>query len=217
MQIKLLFTGPFGTNTYVLYGEEEKNCVVFDPADARTVLSFLEAEDLNCTHIFLTHGHFDHVMGVAALKKATGALVCISREDAASLLPPEDGEFIKSMWGYKIEPSGVDIFAEDGAVLRAAGFELRVVATPGHTPGGVCYVLESPKKVIFAGDTLFRENVGRADLEGGNAEALFASVKERLFTLPGDYDVYPGHSGATTLAHEREHNPYILCGSSQAW
>ncbi len=217
MKIKLLHTGIMGTNTYVLCNEETKECVVFDPADAQTVLDFLLGEGLACTHILLTHGHFDHVMGVAALKKATGAKVYIAEADAQELLPNAERKLNKTMWGHKIEPCDVDVFPVDGDVIEAAGFKLKAIATPGHTPGGICYVLEEPEKVIFAGDTLFRVNVGRADLPGGSAPALFASVKEKLFALEGDYAVYPGHAEMTALEYERQHNPYILCGSSEAW
>ncbi len=218
MKIKLLHTGPLATNTYLLYDESTKLCAVVDPADSNTVEAFMLSQGLKCTHILLTHGHFDHVMGVAALKRSTGALVCISREDAQELLQEEENPVRRaSLWGYKIEKSPVDIFVSDGDIIQAAGFELRVISTPGHTQGGVCYVLEKPEKVIFAGDTLFRANVGRADLPGGSPAALFDSVNNRLFTLSGDYMVYPGHDAATTLEYERENNPYIKCGSYEEW
>ncbi len=215
MEIKLLHTGPLGTNTYVLYGGAEGACAVIDPGGAEPVLAFLREKGLRCTDILLTHGHFDHVLGVAELKRESGARVCINRDDAWVLLP--DRQESAPMWGYKIEPSGVDSYASKGDEISAAGFQLRVIETPGHTPGGVCYVLEQPEKVIFSGDTLFCESVGRADLPGGNAAKLYSSIKEELFTLPGDYLVYPGHNRMTTLSHERKTNPYILCGSSEEW
>lgn len=219
MDIQLLQTGPLGTNTYVVYGGSEKQCVVIDPADAKPVIAFCERKELKCTHILLTHGHFDHIMGVSELRTAMGAKVCMSDIDAPMLTQDEkDGNRVRSStWGYHVEACPVDIFAKDGDVIQAAGFAFKVISTPGHTQGGVCYVLDEPEKVIFAGDTLFRENVGRVDLFGGSAQALHSSITKKLFTLQGDYAVYSGHSEETSLDHERRYNPYVTRWSPEEW
>ena len=217
MKSQLLHTGPMGTNTYVISGAREKECAVIDPAGAEPVLSYCKENGLVCTHILLTHGHFDHIMGVADLREATGAKVCMSREDAPSLTQ-EDGQASRgALWGYSIKPSPVDVFVEDGEVLEAAGFIFKVITTPGHTPGGVCYVLDKPEKVIFGGDTLFRANVGRVDFPGGSAQALHASITQKLFALEGDYVVYTGHDEGTTLDYERRFNPYVTRWSPEEW
>lgn len=217
MDIQMLQTGPIGTNTYVVYGGLKGECAVIDPADAGPVLSFCERNGLRCTGILITHGHFDHIMGVAKLREATGAKVYMSAIDSGNLTQ-ESGSGKKSFsWGYKIEPCAVDRMLEDGDTVETAGFSFKVIATPGHTPGGVCYVMEEPEKLIFAGDTLFHENVGRVDLPGGSAYELHASITKKLFTLPGDYAVYSGHSEETSLEHERKFNPYVTRWSPEEW
>ncbi len=206
MEVKRLDTGYMGTNTYVLYGGEPGACVVIDPADDRPVLDFMAENGLRCTHILLTHTHFDHIMGVAGLKAATGALVCAHADDAPGL---HDASIsLARMTSFAVEPSEADVVLQDGDTLAAAGFTLRVLHTPGHSAGGVCYVLEAPRKVIFSGDTLFYRSVGRTDLPHGSQSELLASIRNKLFTLEGDYLVYPGHGPATRLADERAGNPY---------
>ncbi len=206
MEVKRLDTGHWGTNTYVLYGKTPGECVVIDPAGDAPVTDFMAQNGLRCTHILLTHTHFDHIMGVAALKAATGALVCAHAIDAPGLHDPAMS-LAKMAW-CTIEPCEADVVLQDGDTLSAAGFSLRVLHTPGHTAGGVCYVLEEPEKVIFSGDTLFCRSVGRSDLAYGDEKALLSSLNDTLFALPGDYAVYPGHGPATTLDAERRNNPF---------
>ena len=214
MHILCVPTGPLGTNTYIVYSElgtEEKpaDCAVIDPAASKPIIKKLRELNLRCTHILLTHGHFDHTMGVAKLKEEEDALVFIHNADSAALSGGEAS--LAYMAGTHVAPCEVDKKLKGNDVFTAAGLEFKVVFTPGHTPGGVCYVIES-EKVIFSGDTLFRLSVGRTDLAGGDGMRLYESIAFHLFTLPGDYRVFPGHEDETTLEFERKHNPFMKSG-----
>lgn len=200
-------TGPLSVNTYIVWKNPEEgriaDCVVVDPANSHKVMTFLNQKGLNCTHILITHGHFDHIMGVAKLKEDTDAKVYIHELDAPAL--GDNSINLSTMSGLKVEPSRVDVTLADEMCFIAAGIDFKVIHTPGHTRGGVCYVIES-ERVIFSGDTLFHLSYGRTDLAGGDSVALYESIVYRLFTLRGDYRVLPGHQSITTLDFERKNN-----------
>lgn len=214
MNVIRIPTGPLGTNTYIVHSDNADidgriPCVVIDPAASMPVLKTLEEKGLKCTHILLTHGHFDHIMGVKKLRDAEDAKVFIHAADAAALSGGEGS--LAFMAGAYVQPCEVDRRLSDGDEFTAAGIDFRVIATPGHTPGGVCYLIES-EKTVFTGDTLFRLSVGRTDLAGGDGEQLYESILYRLFSLQGDYRLLPGHEGESTLDYERKHNPYMKNG-----
>ncbi len=214
MNILCVPTGPIGTNTYIVYCESgaegsPADCVVIDPGASKPIIAKLNELNLGCTHILLTHGHFDHIMGVAKIKEKYGAKVYIHNADA-SALSGGDGS-LAYMAGASIEGCEVDKKLKGGDSFTAAGLEFTVLHTPGHTPGGACFVIER-ERVIFSGDTLFRLSVGRTDLPGGNGMQLYESIAYRLFTLKGDYRVLPGHEDETTLEYERRFNPFMKAG-----
>lgn len=204
------------TNVYV--GECKDECgnsaaFIIDPADG-TIAEKLESmvknngDNLENTHILLTHGHFDHTGAVAVLKKK-GAKVYISETDYQVL---KNCGFDWKLDGFPntaVQPFEADVLLRDGDEINIGGTIFRVISTPGHTPGSVCFVTDDPdgKGVIFSGDTLFRMSVGRTDMPFGDGAAIVKSL-QKLFAIDGDYDVYSGHGEKTTLDFERRNNPY---------
>ena len=200
MNLTTLTVGPIETNCYIIYNEDAKSALVIDPGDeAERILARLEALELRPAAILLTHGHFDHVEAVKALAEMTGAPVYLHPADLA--LPP---------WLTRPLPETLPL--SDGQRLSFDGMELEVLHTPGHTPGGVCF-LWGREGVIFTGDTLFAGACGRTDL-GGSWPQLAASLR-RLAALEGSYSVYPGHGEPTDLDTERARNPYIAMAFQQ--
>ncbi len=212
IQIECLHTGPMRVNTYVVSGGTPGECFVVDPADIRpAVLPYLEEHGLTCTAVLLTHCHYDHILGVARLQKA-GAKVYIGEPDARGLF---DESHSLAHGIYPVEPCVADVTLRGGEKITPAGIPLDVLATPGHSAGGMCYIY-APEKTAFVGDTIFYENVGRCDLMGGSLIQLRESIRTKLFSLEGDYKLLPGHGGATTLDHERKCNPYMKL-SPEEW
>lgn len=194
MEIIPLALGDYMTNCYILRQETSKECCIIDPGyEAGRILSLLEEKQLTPEAILLTHGHFDHVGAVKDLAAETDCEVYISAADLS--LPPmiTNGPLYYT-----------NTYPESGS-LAIAGLSFRVIPTPGHTPGSVCLMVED---ALFSGDTLFAGSCGRTDLPGGSWSSISASLK-KLAALSGDYRVFPGHGGATTLENERRCNPYL--------
>ena len=193
LKIHTLTLGMYQTNTYIIHEENSKGCCVIDPGyEADAILQKCEALGLNVEAILLTHGHFDHVGAVRDLAADTGCRVFACAGDEQ--LPP-------MFTGGKLY---VTDRYEEGTILNIAGLYIRVLHTPGHTPGSVCLLVDD---VIFSGDTLFAGSCGRTDI-GGSWTEIQSSLK-RLSLLEGDFTVYPGHGESTTLAAERRYNPYM--------
>jgi len=205
--------GALGCNCTIVACPETREALVIDPGDeAPRVLEALAAEGVTAVKIVHTHAHFDHVMGTREVAARTGAEILLHRDDR---------------WLYDNAPMQLTLFGlgrpgdtppppptHELAGDEALGFgrrEARALHTPGHTPGSLCLYLEhaGERPVLFAGDTLFRGSIGRTDLWGGSPEAIGRSIRERLLTLPDDTLVVPGHGPDTTIAAEREHNPFV--------
>ena len=196
MLIKTLPVGQLETNCYVVTNENTLESVVIDPGDeANTILDYLESNRLRCAAIFLTHGHYDHVGAVDTLREETGAPVYMNPRDDAS-------RAVDAHMTYRMQPG--DKAYDEGDTVEAAGLVFHVMATPGHTPGGVTLRCED---ALFTGDTLFKGSCGRTDLPGGDMEQELSSLR-RICELPGDYEVYPGHMDPSTLERERAFNYY---------
>ena len=203
MLIKTLPVGFLGTNCYILTDENTLKCAIIDPgADSNMILDYIESNKLTPVDIFLTHSHFDHCLALESVMAATGAPVYINKNDVNS--------------GSQHDPHKLDDVGSilngysEGDVIKIGDLDVLVLETPGHSPGSVTLKCES---ALFTGDTLFRGSCGRTDLGEGNMDVLLHSLK-RLSDLEGDFEVYPGHEGSTTLDRERKFNYYMrhACG-----
>ena len=194
LNITRLPLGVSQVNCYIIREENSTSCCVLDPGgEAKKVLEFMENRGLTLEAILLTHGHFDHVGAVAELHEATGCKVYLCPEDLTMPAKWTGGELCYT-----------DTYGE-GDELHLAGLDIRVMHTPGHTPGSVCLEVENS---LFVGDTLFAGSCGRTDLPGGDLDTILASLR-RLDALEADYDVYPGHSASTKLSREKQYNTFI--------
>ena len=199
--------GDLGTNCYILVNYDTKECVVFDPADEAHVLKeIFDHPDFNLKGIFLTHGHFDHIGAAKELKDTYNVPIYASKEENDQILMKLGGN-LSAMFGKPMTLEA-DELLHDGDKLDILGTTLECMLTPGHTAGGMCFYCEELKSVIV-GDTLFCESVGRTDFPTGSGSVLVNSIREKLFVLPDDTKVFPGHMGTTTIGWEKENNPFI--------
>jgi len=197
--------GPIQANCYILGCEQKREAVVIDPGgEAERILMELAKHELTLRHIINTHGHFDHVGANGRLKKATDAPILIHAQDAPMLTQLSQAA---ASWGLTAEDSPpADRRLEDGDTVVFGTINLKVIHTPGHSPGGISLFTDGS---VFVGDTLFAGSVGRTDLPGGNPEVLKNSIRQKLFPLGDDVKVYPGHMHTTTIGEERRHNPFV--------
>jgi hydroxyacylglutathione hydrolase len=203
--IESLVVGPIQANCFILGDEATGEAAVIDPGDeAKRIFSLLQKNNLQLKTIINTHGHFDHVGGNKALQEKTGAPIMIHAGDAPMLAQLSASA---AVWGMQADDSPPpDRLLEDGDEITFGGITLKVIHTPGHSPGGIA--LYAPQG-LFVGDTLFAGSIGRTDFPGGDYGALIRSVRERLFVLGDDVRVYPGHGPETTIGQERRFNPFF--------
>lgn len=216
IKIGRMVMGVCQTNCYFLYREGQEECVVADPADAgNDIYRALDKNGFRVAGILLTHGHFDHIWGLDALRSAA-----CSAGEAEGLAEPvkayaceaervllKDASLNVSRQAGRACTTYADVYVRDGQEFTLAGMTFRVIATPGHTEGSCCFYLPEAG-ILVAGDTLFRESVGRTDFPTGSMGALVRSIREKLFVLPDDTRVYPGHGESTTIGHEKKYNPF---------
>ncbi|MDR1018752.1 MAG: MBL fold metallo-hydrolase [Lachnospiraceae bacterium] len=210
MRIETFVIGIGGVNCYYVINEDTKEAVVVDPgAYPKRVRSFIEKEGIDIKAILLTHGHFDHIMGLKDMEDALGnnIPIYIHEKEIYKLSDAKANHSATYTDGYVYETDLI-VPVKDGDVLDLIGYSFQVIYTPGHTIGGCCYYVKS-EDVLFAGDTLFRANVGRCDFEDGDIVAIKKSIREKLFLLPDDTKVLPGHDMASTIGWEKIHNPYV--------
>lgn len=205
IKIGRLTLGVCQTNCYFLYREGQKEVVFVDPADkGDSIYEALQEKGFVVAGILLTHGHFDHIWGAEKLRELSGAKIyALDAEEALCL---DAGLNVSKMAGRActVKP---DILVKDGEEITVADICCKVIATPGHTGGSCCYYVEEAGFLV-SGDTLFQESVGRTDFPTGSMSEIVRSIKEKLFCLPPDTKVYPGHGEQTTIAYEKEYNPF---------
>ena len=206
MIVKMLQVGPIMTNCYIVGCEETKEGAVIDPGGhPERILAEVKRHGLTVKYVLNTHAHFDHTDANGALVQATGAPLALHPEDR-SLLTAAGGA---ALFGLQADPSpSPDLDLGDGDELEIGDLCFRVLHTPGHTPGHVCFY-EADEGVLFDGDVLFRRGVGRTDLPGGSWEQLLDSIQRVLFALPDETAVYSGHGPATTMGEEKRLNPWL--------
>lgn len=203
--IQCFTLGPFAQNCYLLVGPSGRKAAIVDPGfDSELLLDLLQERELELEWIVNTHGHVDHVAGNRFFKERTAARLIIHPGDAGMLSQVESHARMFGLAGENSPPPD-ERFAE-GEPFRFDGVALDVLHTPGHSPGSVCLAWDSR---VLVGDTLFYGSVGRSDLPGGSHEVLIASIRRKLFGLPGETVCLPGHGPETTIAEERRNNPFV--------
>jgi glyoxylase-like metal-dependent hydrolase (beta-lactamase superfamily II) len=209
MEVNKFVLGEFETNCYVVRKTNTaSDCLVIDAGlEAGELIDFLETKKLTPLAVVLTHGHADHIAGLELLRKRWPEVkVCIHNLDAEMLNRADIN--LSLLAGILISVKAADVLLTDGQLIEQAGVKLKVIHTPGHTHGGIC-LYSKDEQLLFSGDTLFADSVGRADFPGGSISELIRSIKEKLLTLPDQTKVFPGHGPATTIGKERQTNPFL--------
>ncbi len=207
MYINKISVGMLQTNCYIIADEATKSAAVIDPgADCDRIMDVINTNKFNLEYIIITHSHIDHIGAVDMLKDTTAAKIVISTADSATL---NNSEYtLSSMLGERAPVSNADITVSDGDSLTVAGKAAKFIMTPGHTPGSMCVYFDDDK-ILFSGDTLFYESIGRTDFPCGSYATIANSIRNKLYTLNDDVRVLPGHNNDTTILHEKENNFYI--------
>ncbi len=201
MIVQTFEAGPLGANNYLLTDGNE--AVLIDCSEVKQEI-LDELKDKTLKYILLTHGHFDHVLGVNGMKECTGAKILVHKDDISRM--EESANIMQTFGVIGVETPKADDYINDNDILKFGNTEIKVIHTPGHTEGCVCYLIDGK---LFSGDTLFRDSVGRCDLPGGNFSKLSDSIKNILFKLDDNMVVYPGHGPETTIGYEKKYNEII--------
>ncbi len=202
MEVIKLFTGPLEINTYLLISKNK--ALVIDPGgDEKKICDMAQSKNATLEKVLLTHGHFDHIGAVSALKKM-GASVYIGKVDAEML--ESNTKNLGKYFGMPVETCSADVLLSDGDEILLGDETIKVLSTPGHTLGGMCYLTS---KGLFTGDTLFCSSIGRTDFPNGDFNVLINSIKQKIFILDDKTPVFPGHESETTIENEKNFNPFI--------
>lgn len=208
IQVHMLALGALQTNCYIVADTQTREAVIIDPSDEpQAILAVVQQEGYTICEILATHTHFDHVLAAQPVKDATGAPFRLHADGVKQLARSQQ---IAQMYGLPAPaPAEANSFIAEGDVIEFGSVKLETIYTPGHSVGHVSFVLRS-EKVVFSGDCLFRNSIGRTDLPGGDYNTLIATIYQKLVVLGDDYIVYSGHGPQTTIGYERLHNPFLL-------
>ena len=205
MKIKCFVVGPVDVNCYVIADDAGRGAVIDPGGGAETILDYIQKSGITVEAVLNTHGHGDHIGADDAIREATGAPLYIHEGDAPMLADARLN--LSAFMGYQALAKPAEHFLAEGEILRVGAIEFRILHTPGHSAGGVCFVGEG---VCFSGDTLFAGSIGRADFPGGSERELLGNIREKLLPLPEETAVLSGHGPATTIGREKVMNPFLL-------
>lgn len=209
LRLRTIVSAPFDENTYLVGLNDRREVVIVDPGfQPDLILQQLEDEALQPVAILNTHGHVDHIAGNSAMKRRFPEIPIIIGNGDAPMLTDADLN-LSAPYGLPITSPAADQLVREGDKLDLAGLELEVLEIPGHSPGHVVFVWRGEPVVVIGGDVLFRGSVGRTDFPGGSFEQLKNGIHAKLWPLPEDAVVYPGHGPATTIGHEKRSNPFL--------
>lgn len=202
--LKAFTVGPMEANCYILYNPDKREGLIIDPgAEGSRLIKFIKQEKISINYIINTHGHPDHIGANRKIKEHTNAPILIHQYDAPMLTKSES--VLPLIFPLESSSPPADTFIKDGDLIECAGMKLKVLHTPGHTPGGISLLIDDS---IFTGDTLFSGSIGRSDLPGGSQEVLLNSIK-KILSLDENLIIYPGHGPSTTVSEELHSNPFI--------
>lgn len=203
--IESIVTPGMGVNCYLVSCDKTRKAILIDPgAGSRRILDWLQKRNLDILRIILTHGHYDHIGAVEQLRKELKVEVAIHQDDADMLADPAKNLSRYSGLAIKVLPA--EIILQDNQEFLVGEMKIKILHTPGHTPGGICLLTEEG---LLSGDTLFDGSIGRTDFPGGDMATLLKSIKDKLMVLNDDVQVFPGHESTTTIGRERKFNPFI--------
>ncbi len=210
-QIETIVVGPFAVNCYLYYDNQTKTGLIIDPgAEAERIIERVNQLEIKPAAILLTHGHGDHIAGVEEIKNKFNLPLYVGDGEQSLLANPSEN--VSAFLGTPIIAPEPDHLLKHDDLLTFGKIELKVIATPGHSKGGVCY-LEENLRMLICGDTLFAGSIGRTDLPGGSMSTLLESIHNQILTLPDEVICYPGHGPSTTVGAERNNNPFLIGGS----
>lgn len=204
MKVEYFVVGPIDVNCYVISDDNGIGAVIDPGGNAERIMAYIKKENLDIRYVLNTHGHGDHIGADDAVRDGTGAPLYIHAADADMLTDARKN--LSAFMGYQALARPADVLLHGGEEITVGDIKLKVVCTPGHSAGGVCFVGDG---FVFSGDALFADSIGRTDFPGGSQAELVGSIKRELMVLPDETEVYPGHGPKTTIGWERVYNPYL--------